>query len=389
MTLTREARKEMSFAARPIRVLHVVGGMNRGGVETWLMHLLRRVDRGRLQMDFLVQTDSPCAYDAEIRDLGCADHFLSRASASMDPRPKPAPNSCAYGPYDVVHSHVHRFSGFVLKVAQACGVPVRIAHSHSDTSQLDRRAAPLRQLYLNCMGRWIRRNATKGLAVSREAATSLFGPQWEKDGRFRIAYCGVDLAPFRNLPDAGSVRSELGIPAGAFVVGHVGRFEPPKNHAFLVEIATELVRIDCNARFLWVGDGTLRRATEEKVARAGLTRNVSFTGARSDVPCLLAAMDAFVFPSLYEGLGLVLIEAQAVGLPCFVADVLTREAKVVEPLFTPLSLLESPSTWAERILAVRSTRPPVSRTQALALVEQSPFNIESSVRTLEEVYHDR
>ena len=261
----------------------------------------------------------------------------------------------------MVHSHVHRFSGFVLKVAQACGVPVRIAHSHSDTSQLDRRAAPLRQLYLNCMGRWIRRNATKGLAVSREAATSLFGPQWEKDGRFRIAYCGVDLAPFRNLPDAGSVRSELGIPAGAFVVGHVGRFEPPKNHAFLVEIATELVRIDCNARFLWVGDGTLRRATEEKVARAGLTRNVSFTGARSDVPCLLAAMDAFVFPSLYEGLGLVLIEAQAVGLPCFVADVLTREAKVVEPLFTPLSLLESPSTWAERIsLFVPRGRPSVA-----------------------------
>jgi glycosyltransferase involved in cell wall biosynthesis len=244
-------------------------------------------------------------------------------------------------------------------------------------------------MYYHLMARWIRQNATLGLAASRKAAAALFGGNWASQGNCRVLPCGVDLTPFGELPDAGEVRAEWGIPAEAFVVGHVGNFSPPKNHAFLVEIARELVRRAPETRLLWIGDGGLRPAIEEKTTQAGLERQVCFAGRRADVPRLLAAMDAFVFPSLWEGMPLSLVEAQAAGLRCFVSDVVTEEAHVVRALVTPLSLTQNAAAWAERILAARRTRPPVGRAEALSLVERSPFSIQSSLDALEAVYHDR
>src|SRR5208283_1463389 len=147
---------------RPVRILHVVGGMNRGGVETWLMHLLRHLDRQRFRMDFLVHTSQPCAYDNEIAAFG------SRIIHCF-PHTKPwryAPNLMRIlredGPYDVVHSHVHHFTGLLLFIARRAGVPVRIAHSHSDTSLSDNGAGPGRLAYLWLMKYLIRTNATGG-----------------------------------------------------------------------------------------------------------------------------------------------------------------------------------------------------------------------------------
>ncbi len=176
-------------AQRSIRILHVVSGMNRGGIETWLMHILRHIDRDHFQIDFLVHTTQPCAYDNEIRALG------SKIIPCLHPsQPWLYAHNFKrilreYGSYDIVHSHVHHFSGYVLRLAQQAGVPTRIAHSHNDTSSLQAKAGLYRQLYLALMKRYIARYATAGLGASHKAVVALFGSVWETDPRWRTLYC--------------------------------------------------------------------------------------------------------------------------------------------------------------------------------------------------------
>ncbi|MDD1425231.1 glycosyltransferase family 1 protein [Dolichospermum sp. ST_sed9] len=371
----------------PIRILHVVGGMNRAGTETWLMHVLRNIDRDRVLMDFLVHTTEPCAYDDEIRSLG------SKIIPCLEPS-----NPWLYaanfqrilrknGPYDIVHSHVHFFSGYVLRLAKQARVPVRIAHIHTDSSLLEAKAKWKRRLYLAVMERWINSYTTAGLACSRKAATALLGSSWEKDPRWQLLYCGIDLKPFQNISDLIDVRTEFCIPEDAFVIGHVGRFEHPKNHQFLLEIIAEVVKSESNIRLLLIGDGSLRLAIEQKANQMGLTDYVIFAGVRPDLPRLmLGAMDMFLFPSLYEGLGLVLIEAQAAGLPCIFSDVIPEEVEVVKPLIQRLSLSQPASSWAEVILSARSKELTISRDEALNNIDQSDFDIQISMSKLSNFY---
>lgn len=377
----------MSRSESPIRILHVLGGMVRGGVETWLMHVLRHIDREHFQMDFLVHTTQPCAYDDEIRALG------SQIIPCLDP-PRPwlyAHNFKRvlreHGPYDIVHSHVHHYSGYVLRLAQQAGVPVRMAHSHNDTSPGEVNAGLLRRGYLTLMKRWIAQHATVGLAASRLAAADLFSPVWETDPRWQILYYGIDLTPFQGHINPVTVRAELNIPAEVFVIGHVGRFAEQKNHSFLVDIVTEVAKREPRTRLLLVGDGSLRPAIEQKVAQADLTDRVIFAGLRADVPRLMrGVMDVFVLPSFYEGLPLVGIEAQAAGLPVILSDAITEEVDRVRPLVQRLSLAQPASVWAELILAVRDAAPAITQQEALAVIEKSSFNIQTSVKSLAEVY---
>lgn len=373
----------------PVRVLHVVGGMNRGGVETWLMHVLRNMDRDRFHFDFLVHTEKACAYDDEIRRLG------SRVIPCLHPsRPwlyarnfMKVLRQC--GPYDVIHSHVHHYSGYVLRLARTAGVPKRIAHSHNDTLAVDSSAGLLRKTYLRIMEKEIRAHATVGLAASEKAAVALYGPLWKKDPRWRVLYCGIDLQPFSETVDRRQVRSELGLPPDAFVVGHVGRFSPQKNHAFLMDIAAELVRREPRTRVLLVGDGPLRPAMEAKAARLGLQEHVLFLGLRSDVPRLImGAMDVFLFPSFYEGLGLVLIEAQAAGLPCVLSDVVPREVDLLPTLIHRASLDENAAGWADLVFsAVGSKTVPLK--DVLSVLSESSFNIIKSVENIQGLYGSR
>jgi len=372
---------------KPIRILQVVGGMNRGGVETWLMHVLRHIDRKKFQMDFLVHTTHPCAYDDEIRALG------SKVIPCLYPR-QPwiyARNFKRilrdYGPYDVVHSHVHHYSGYILRLAHKAGVPIRIAHSHNDTSSLQAKARFSRRMYLALTKRWIYRNATRGLACSQLAAIALFGNAWRIDPRWKILYYGVDFNLFKLRIDKSAVRAEFGIPDDAFVIGQVGRFAEQKNHCFLIDIAVEIARREPKMCLLLVGDGPLRPIIEHKAAKMGLTERVVFAGLRSDVPSLmLGAMDVFLLPSLYEGLPVVGIEAQAAGLPFILSDVITKEVDVVKPLVRRLSLEQPASAWAEAILAARDSPQAITQSDALAIIEQRPFNIQRSIKELENIY---
>ena len=367
---------------KPIRILHVVGGMNAGGIETWLINVLRSIDRSRFQIDFLVHTDQPCFYDEEIRRLG------SRVIPCLNLSPWQYSRDFSKileqeEPYDVVHAHVHHFSGLVLKLAAHAGVPIRISHSHTNTSGVKLKLA--RKLYLGVMNSWIRRYSTVGLAASCQAAEDLFGSNWQQDSRYQILFCGIDITPFQENLDRLTIRAELGIEPDTLVIGHVGRLEAPKNHQFLIEIAAEVAKQQPNLRLLLVGEGSLRPQLEQKVRELGLEDRTIFTGGRSDVSRLMmGAMDVFVMPSLYEGLGLALVEAQAARLPCIVADVIPTEADLVGDLICRLPLSTAPAIWAQTILEMQHKS--LSPSIVLPIFEHSHFNLTISNQNLIEIY---
>lgn len=373
-----------------IHILQVVGGMNWGGVETWLMHVLRHIDREQFHIDFLVHTEKPCAYDDEIRALG------SRIIPCMHPS---HPLQYAlnfrrvlreYGPYNVVHSHVHHFSGYAIWLACLAGVPIRIAHSHSDTSGLQAQASFPRRTYLTVMEYLIRQCSTNGIAASSEAGKALFVNGWGIDPRWRTLYCGIDLEVFRKKINKSEIRCKLNIPENAIVIGHVGSFISVKNHKFIIEIAAEVVRQDSNTYFLLVGDGSLRPQIEEAVSEAGLISRVIFVGLRSDVPqVMLGAMDMFLMPSLYEGLPVAALEAQAAGLRCILSDTISPEVSVVQDLVRWLSLSQPAQVWAETILSLRNEPKLLSQTEATNCMEKSKANILLSIKDLQSLYDDK
>jgi glycosyltransferase involved in cell wall biosynthesis len=370
----------------PLKILQVVGNLNRGGTETWLLNVLRHMDRDRFRTDFLVHTASPGAYDDDVRRLG------ARIVPCLHPaRPHVYARNFLrqvrlHGPYDLIHSHVHHYSGFVLRLAQRARIRVRIAHSHSDTSRIQREASPQRRIYYTLGRRAIRRNATLGLAASRVAAAALFGPDWERSGLVAVLHCGIDLTPFQEAVDPLAVRAELGIPEDALVIGHVGRFVPVKNHGLLLDIALELAATGSNVHLLLIGDGPLKGPIEERAAASPLAGRVHFAGARPDVARLLQALDVFVFPSHYEGLPLALLEAQAAGVPCVISDAVSPEADAVQHLIRRLAVSRPASEWAAAVRACGAGVRSASQAEAWRDLARTDFDIQASARGLEECY---
>lgn len=335
-------------------------------------------------MDFLVHQPEPGVYEDEVRALGSQIHRCLNPQRMWQYGRQLKKRLTEQGPYDAVHSHVHFYSGHILRIARRCGVPMRIAHSHNDTSHFDNQAGLARRAYLRLMSHWIAKHATHGLAASGKAAESLFGANWQDDPRYRILFCGVDLQPFQQTPQLNEVRAEFGWTEHHFIVGHVGRFDEQKNHPFLIPIFAEIARRRPEARLLLVGIGDRQAEIKSLVAKLGLADRVAFAGTRADVPRLmLGAMDVFVLPSLFEGLPLVLVEAQAAGLPCFVSDVIAPETTLVEPLMHRLNLQNLPATWADAILASPKH---FSATSAFDLVAQSPLSIQNSAQALRNLY---
>jgi glycosyltransferase involved in cell wall biosynthesis len=365
---------------KPLKILQVIHSTDCGGIETWLVNLLRYIDRHRYQMDFLVRTSEVGFYHEEITKLGsaiipCLGH----------PNPWTFGRNFLrilkdHGPYHVVHCHAPFFSGFILRLAAKSGVKIRIAHSHSD----DQSSATLhRRMFDFVMARWINQYATVGLAASAQAARYLFGSSWQSDPRWRTLYCGLDLSPFDDIEHSHQ-RIDFNIPNDSLVVGHVGRFYPPKNHLFFLKIAQELKARKSNVTFLLIGDGPLRSIIEDEAVKAGLGDQLILTGFRKDVNRLLPLIDVLLFPSLSEGLGLALIEAQACGIPCVFSNVVPLEADVISQLVHRVSLLDAPSHWADVVIKASSTK--MDGFQALELIKDSPFNLQANIQYLTDIY---
>lgn len=351
------------------------------------MHVLRNIDRQCYHIDFVAFSEKSGDFDKEIKSLGSQIFRCASPASPLRHRREFRAMLEQFGPFDVVHSHGVTWSGSVLDIAKRLGVPIRIAHSHNDIRQ----SLPkdiVKRIYTKWSIRKSKECATNGLACSRMAAASYFGKDWESDPRWNVYYCGEDFAPFREKIDARAIRESLRLPEDASVIGHVGSFRNhQKNHRFLLSVAREVINLCENTYFLLVGDGALRLDIEKEARLAGLGERMRFVGMRSDVPRLmLGAMDAFLFPSLYEGLGLVMVEAQAAGLPCVCSDVIPEEANVVPSLVMRMSLTQPAIDWAHAIVDMRKSNQLPSRKEALKRVEGSSFNISTTLGTLERIY---
>lgn len=355
--------------------------MNPGGVETWLLHTLKYADRDRLEFHICTFGPHPGMYASKVEELGGK---ILRCPIGANPWSfgERFRRILREGHYDVVHSHVHFFSGAILRWASSAGVPVRIAHSH--TPQDGKANTLARKCYRSLMKSWLGRYATRGFAVSTTAGTNLFGETWHTDRRFSILHYGIDLQPFQQPIDREDIRRELQIPTDALVVGHVGRFDTPKNQRFLLEVAHELLKKRPDVHFLFVGDGPLRAEIQERARELGLSGRTHFTGLRTDVPRLMrAAMNVFVFPSLWEGLPVVMIEAQAAGLRCIVSDAVTNEVSILPEQLQWLPLPAGAETWATATIHALDGES-IVHDSSLQVVAQSDFCAQKSV--LSELY---
>jgi len=327
-----------------IRVLHAVVNMNRGGAETLIMNLYRKLDRTRVRFDFLTCREG--AFDDEIVRLGGKIHrvpWITDAGPVGYARALDRFFAEEGRNYPIVHAHMDRMSGWVLRAARRAGVPVRIAHSHNTRSE----GGPLERLYKWASGRLIAGSATDRFACSEAAADWLFGV---RSAEARLIRNAIDCAAYAFDPEVRrAMRAELDLKPGQLAVCHIGRFSPQKNHAFLIDLFARLAAERPDAALMLAGDGPLKADIVRRIEAAGLGGRIRLLGVRGDIPRLLAAMDVMVFPSLHEGLPVALIEAQAAGLPCVISDRITAEADIGIGLVTRLPLEAPAERWLRAI----------------------------------------
>lgn len=366
--------------SKPIRVLHVIGIMNRGGAETMIMNLYRHIDRSKVQFDFVENSSEPAVFDEEILSLGgrifrCPhyngkNHFtyVKWWNDFFKAHPKE---------YPIVHGHLGSTASIYLSVAKKYGA-YAIAHSHSSGTDHSLHA----NLY-QIMSYNTRNVADYFFACSEAAGKERFGSKVVSGDHYAVLNNAIDVNRFSYNPSVrNAVRDELGIGQIQLVVGHIGRYTKEKNHEFTLKIFSELKKMDSNARLLMVGDGTLRTHIMQMAEQASLSSDVIFTGVRSDVERLVQAMDVFVLPSLYEGLPVTMVEAQTAGLPCIISDKVPSECILTEGLVDIMTLSASPEAWAEKILAKRA----IPRTDRRAEIAAHGFDITTEAVKLQEFY---
>lgn len=355
-----------------IRVLQVVTDMGRGGLETMIMNYYRRMDRTRIQFDFLVHRIARADYDDEIESLGGRIYRLPRLNPVSPAYHKALKRFFAEHPeYTIVHSHLDCMSALPLGAAKQAGVPVRIAHAHSSSQDKDWKY--LLKLYYKTR---IRSCATGLFACSEAAGEWMFGTT-----DFTVLPNAIDAGAYTFDPEKrAALRQQLGV-EDCLVIGHVGRFSPVKNQSFLLDVLAEAKNSQEKVKLLLVGGGGLLEDVRSRAEQLGVSDSVLFLGIRGDICDLLQAMDVFVMPSLYEGLPVTIVEAQAAGLPCLISDRVPIECKKTD-LVSQLSLAEPPGKWAEAALAAAET----PRRNTLAQIQNAGFDSACEARKLMEYY---
>lgn len=361
--------------SEPIRVLCVFSKLDRGGAENMCMNLYRRIDRNKVQFDFVKHGPEIGMFEEEICALGGRIYEAPRYKLY---------NHIAYcrwwkhhlenhPEHQIVHGHYFSISAVYFKVAHQLG-RITVGHSHSTTvSRPSRCQTQVKRL----LCKYVEQNSDYCLACSSAAGEWLFPHK-----KFVVLNNAVDTERFQfDSQEAENIRKELGIAQDTIIVGTVGRIIQVKNPGGIIEIYRALRTREHQVGLLWVGDGPLRGETENALAQAGILDQVIFTGVRADVDRLMQAMDVFILPSLFEGLPVVLVEAQAAGLPCLCSERVTREADVTGRCeFLPL---DQPELWAKRILEVPRDRP-----DTRDALRQAGYDIGTTAKWLEQFYID-
>lgn len=360
-----------------LRVLQVIGKMNRAGAESMLMNLYRHIDRTQVQFDFLVFADSEADYDKEIEALGGHIYRLSPFKGyNYFAICKELGAFFKTHTYPIVHGHIGSLAPVYLQIAKKYG-SYTVAHSHNTnpTSLVNR-------LGYNALARWVRYIADYFFACSLQAGIDRFGEKVVNGDAFSVFNNAIDSAAFCYTPERNrSLKEKCGL-VGKTVYGHVGRLAKQKNHAFLLEVFSELHKRQPDSVLLLAGTGPEEENLRQKTEALQLTDCVRFLGVREDIPDLMNLFDVFVFPSVFEGLGLVIIEAQAAGLPCFCSDAIQQEAIITQNAWR-YSLQGGAAVWAENIL--RETKD-FHRKDTQQDIIRAQFDIRSTACDLQAFY---
>ena len=365
-----------------LRVLHSVSNMARAGIETMLMNYYREIDRSRIQFDFLANKPIPGEYDEEIRSMGGRIFVSPGLNPLRYPRYRRYVAELVHSNPDikVVHAHNEAMGYYALQSAKDAGVRVRIAHAHN-TQIIHDYKYPLKmickQLLLGA--------ATDYWSCGRDAGLYYYGEKrWNASGF--ILRNAIDVSRFSFQPEIRKrLRQAYGLET-CFVIGHVGRFNVQKNHSRLLDFFAGIAETVPNARLALIGVGELEENVKEKARAMGIQDRTLFLGQMADVNEWYQAMDCFVLPSLFEGLPVVGIEAQAAGLPCFFSDRITDEI-LLSPEARRISLQLDDAEWVKAIMTAARTE--TDRTQGMNIVRQAGYDIHEEARKLQEIYLEK
>lgn len=355
-----------------VRVLQVVTKMDRGGLETMLMNYYRNIDRDKVQFDFLTHRAEHGQYDDEIEARGGKIYHVPHLNPLNPAYYKALNDFFREHPYKIVHSNLDCTSTFPLRAAKRAGVPCRIAHIHSTSQDKDFKY-PIKMISKKLLPY----EATDYFACGEAAG------KWAFPGkRVTVMKNAIDTSRYvPNVEIRKKVREKFQL-KDEFVVGHVGRFDPAKNHEFLLKIFYELKKDTPDAKLMLVGGGNGKEKIEREVERLSLEDDVIFTGVSSDVNELMQAMDVFVMPSLYEGFPVTMVEAQTAGLPCVISDKVPIECAVTRGLVSSVKLSDGVEVWASEILKTKA----IERKSHLDEIIENGFDIKQAAKWLEEYY---
>ena len=367
----------------PIRVLLLFTIMNRGGAETMIMNYYRRLDRTKIQFDFMVHRQERGAYDDEIESLGGKIYRMIPIYPQNFMRYKKMLRDffAEHKEYRIIHSHMSELGYLAFKEAKKAGVPHRICHAHNapDFSRegfFEWMKLPLRLKFIY----GIRKYTNHYFVCSHIAGLWLYGKK--NSEHFVFMKNAIDTNRFAYQKEKSlSLKKQFHLD-GKFVICHIGRFNQQKNHSFLIDIFEEIKKEYPNSTLLLVGEGRLKKVIEQKVELKGLSSDVFFLGPRNDVPDILQLSDVLLFPSIYEGLSVVLVEAQTSGIKCVITDSLAEETIICPNNVTQMSLKSSAKKWAEKVLALRG----YERVDVSSLVKEQGWDITSTVQSLEDFY---
>lgn len=326
----------------PVRILHVVYILNRGGMESRLIDLFRELDKSRFQFDFYVESGKHGAYEEEVERLGGRIFYPNKKEKHRIP--------CltawrqfliAHKEYQIIYAY-NQWAGWYLREAKRCGVPHRIASSRTSLQTFS-----LKNLYKNLVKQNINHYATDRFAVSKKAAIWLFGKRMVEEQMVNIWPNAIDTERYRfSQATRDSVRNELGL-TDELVVIHIGNLRFEKNHPFLLEVFAKLRESYQNAQLILVGGGKID-ILQARIDSLGIHDSIHYLGIRSDVSRLLQAGDLFIFPSLYEGFPGAVLEAEASGLRCLISNSITEEIDLTNHI-RRLPLSAGAARWAEEV----------------------------------------
>lgn len=362
-----------------IRVLHSVSNMDRAGIETMLMNYYRHIDRNQLQFDFIVNKPKPGDYDAEIRQMG--GHIYQ--SPGLNPLHYPqylrfVQQVVAQDPsIQILHAHNEAMGLYALNGARKAGLKVRIAHAHNTCIIRDYKW-PLKMF---CK-QFLASSATDLWSCGRDAGIYFFGQKnWEERGM--ILHNAIEPSTFQFDPSIRArMRAQYGL-GDRIVLGHVGRFNVQKNHTRLLDIFAQFLRLEPEAMLVLIGTGELEEQTRAKAQALGIAEHVLFAGLQSNVSDWYQMMDLFVMPSLFEGLPVVGIEAQASGLCCLFSDAVPDEVLLSEQsVCFPLHATDE--AWAAEIHRLLQQHP--DRVLGTERIRQAGYDINLEAVRLQELY---